>query len=104
MPITERHVFGWNEATAEEKLEGLHDWCNILTAKLKAADEEMRALLERIKRLESEASLRAGVGTSRDVEESQGWHPGRKVAGQSPSGPAATDVPEDTRRPARGRA
>jgi hypothetical protein len=60
MPITERHVIGWNEATADEKLEGLHDWCNILTAKLKAAGEEMRALLERIKRLESEASLRAG--------------------------------------------
>lgn len=49
MPITERHVFGWNEATADEKLEGFHDWCNILTAKLKATGEEMRALLERIK-------------------------------------------------------
>jgi hypothetical protein len=42
MPITERHVFGWNEASVEEKLEGLHDWCNILTAKLKAAGEETR--------------------------------------------------------------
>ena len=104
MPITERHVFGWNEATADEKLEGLHDWCNILAAKLKATGEEMRALLEQIKRLESEASVRAGVGTSRDAEESRGWHPGRKVAGQSPSGPAAPDVPEDALRPARGRA
>jgi hypothetical protein len=104
MPITERHVFGWNEATPDEKLEGLHDWCNILTAKLKAAGEETRALLERIKRLESEASLRAGVGTSRDAEEGQRWHPGRKVAGQSPSDPAAPDVSEDALRPARGRA
>jgi hypothetical protein len=29
MPITKAHVFGWDEATADEKLEGLRDWCNI---------------------------------------------------------------------------
>jgi hypothetical protein len=63
MPIVKRHVFGWNEATTEEKLEGLHDWCNILTAKLKAAGEETRDLIVRIKRLENEASLRAEVAT-----------------------------------------
>ena len=66
MPITEAHVFGWEEATTDEKLEGLHDWCNILTAKLQAAGEETRALLERIKKLESEAFTRTGVRTSGD--------------------------------------
>jgi len=50
MPITgASHVFGWEEATLDEKLEGLHDWCNILTAKLKAAGEETAALRERIR-------------------------------------------------------
>ena len=69
MPISKAHVFGWDDATVDEKLEGLHDWCNILTAKLKAATEETGALLERIKKLETEASLRTEVGTSNDGEE-----------------------------------
>ena len=69
MPITKVHVFGWDEATADEKLEGLHDWCNILTAKLKTATEETGALLERIKKSETEASLRTEVGTSNDGDE-----------------------------------
>ena len=47
MPISKAHVFGWDDATVDEKLEGLHDWCNILTTKLKAATEETGALLER---------------------------------------------------------
>ena len=69
MPITETsHVFGWEEATLDEKLEGLHDWCNILTAKLKAAGEETAALRERIKKLESEAPLRIEIEASRDFE------------------------------------
>jgi hypothetical protein len=69
MPITETsHVFGWEEATLEEKLEGLHDWCSILTAKLKAAGEETAALRERIKKLESEVPLRIEIETSRDFE------------------------------------
>jgi len=69
MPITKAHVFGWDEAPVDEKLEGLHDWCNILTSKLKAATEETQALLERIKKLESEASLRTELGTSNGAEE-----------------------------------
>jgi hypothetical protein len=69
MPITgASHVFGWEEAALDEKLEGLHDWCNILTAKLKAAGEETAALRERIKKLESEASLRIEIEASRDFE------------------------------------
>jgi hypothetical protein len=69
MPITgASHVFGWEEATLDEKLEGLHDWCNILTAKLKAAGEEAAALRERIKKLESEATLRIEIEASRDFE------------------------------------
>jgi hypothetical protein len=76
MPIVKRHVLGWNEATAEEKLEGLHDWCSRLTAKLKTAGEETRALLERIKKLESEASPRAGVETGKDGGETQAGVPG----------------------------
>jgi hypothetical protein len=69
MPITgASHVFGWEEATLDEKLEGLHDWCNILTAKLKVAEEEAAALRERIKKLESETSLRIEIGASRDFE------------------------------------
>jgi hypothetical protein len=68
MPITEPHVFGWDEATLGEKLEGLHDWCNILTTKLKAAGEETRALLERIERLENESSLRTRVGNPKGFE------------------------------------
>ncbi len=69
MPTTKpSHVFGWVEATLDEKLEGLHDWCNILTVKLKAAEEETAALRERIKKLESEASVRIEIGSSRDME------------------------------------
>jgi hypothetical protein len=69
MPITgASHVFGWEEATLDEKLEGLHDWCNILTAKLKAAGEETAALRERIKKLESEASVRIEIEALRDFE------------------------------------
>jgi hypothetical protein len=69
MPITgASHVFGWEEAALDEKLEGLHDWCNILTAKLKAAGEETAALRERIKKLEGEASLRIEIEASRDFE------------------------------------
>jgi len=56
------------KATLDEKLEGLHDWCNILTAKLKAAGEETAALRERIKKLESEAPLRIEIEASRDFE------------------------------------
>ena len=74
MPISKAHVFGWDDATVDEKLEGLHDWCNILTAKLKAATEETGALLERIKKLETEASLRTEVGTSNDGEERPTLH------------------------------
>jgi hypothetical protein len=69
MPITKpSRVFGWEEATLDEKLEGLHDWCNILTTKLKAAEEETSALRERIKKLESEALLRIEIGASRDFK------------------------------------
>ena len=65
MPIPgASHVFGWEEATLDEKLEGLHDWCNILTTKLKAAEEETVALRERIKRLESDAPPRIEIGAS----------------------------------------
>ena len=76
MPIIKRHVFGWNEATTEEKLEGLHDWCNILTAKLKTAAEETRDLLERIKKLESEVSLRADVAIRKDGDGARAEVPG----------------------------
>jgi hypothetical protein len=62
------HVFGWEEATLDEKLEGLHDWCNILTVKLRAAEEETVALRERIKKLESEAPLRIEIKALRDFE------------------------------------
>jgi hypothetical protein len=69
MPITgASHVFGWEEATLDEKLEGLHDWCNLLTLKLKAAGEETAALRERIKKLESEASLRIEIEASTSFE------------------------------------
>lgn len=65
MPNTKpSHVFGWEQATLDEKLEGLHDWCNILTTKLKAAEEETAALRERIKRLESDASIGIEIGAS----------------------------------------
>jgi hypothetical protein len=67
MPIPESsHVSGWEEATLEEKLEGLHDWCNILTAKLKAASEETSALRERVKKLES-APPRIEIESSREL-------------------------------------
>jgi predicted nuclease with TOPRIM domain len=69
MPGTKpSHVFGWVEATLDEKLEGLHDWCNILTAKLKTAEAETAALRERIKKLESEASVRIEIRGTRDFE------------------------------------
>src|ERR1700750_3384653 len=70
MPATKpSHVFGWVEPTLDEKLEGLHDWCNILTAKLKAAEAETAAPRERIKKLEDEASVRIEIGGgSRDFE------------------------------------
>jgi hypothetical protein len=69
MPIAEPpHVFGWEEATLDEKLEGLHDWCNILMAKLKTAGEEIAALRERIKKLESAAPPRIEMVGSGDFK------------------------------------
>jgi hypothetical protein len=69
MPITgASHVFGREEAALDESSRGLHDRCNILTAKLKAAGEETAALRERIKKLESGASLRIEIEASRDFE------------------------------------
>ena len=49
MPIPEEHIFGWDEAPPDEKLQALYDWCILLTGEVKAARAETRALLERRK-------------------------------------------------------
>ena len=61
MPIPEEHIFGWDEASLDEKLEALYDWCNLLTGEVKAARADTRALLERLRKLESDAAIQAGV-------------------------------------------
>ncbi|MBV8105711.1 MAG: hypothetical protein JO223_14005 [Hyphomicrobiales bacterium] len=61
MPIPEAHVSGWDEATTDEKLQALYDWCIILTDEVRAAKADNRALLERLKKLEGEGSIQTGV-------------------------------------------
>ena|SRR5271166_5558511 len=61
MPIPQAHVSGWDEATTDEKLQALYDWCIMLTDEVRAAKADMRALLERVKKLEDEASIQTGV-------------------------------------------
>jgi len=61
MPIPQAHVSGWDEATTDEKLQALYDWCIILTDEVRAAKADTRALLERVKKLEGEASIQTGV-------------------------------------------
>jgi len=61
MPIPQAHVSGWDEATTDEKLQALYDWCIILTDEVRAAKADNRALLERVKKLEGEASIQTGV-------------------------------------------
>jgi hypothetical protein len=60
MPIPQAHVSGWDEATTDEKLQALYDWCIILTDEVRAAKADNRALLERVKKLEGEASIQTG--------------------------------------------
>jgi hypothetical protein len=61
MPIPQAHILGWDEATTDEKLQALCDWCIILTDEVRAAKADTRALLERVKKLEGEASIQTGV-------------------------------------------
>jgi hypothetical protein len=61
MPIPGAHIFGWDEAPTDEKLQALYDWCILLTDALRAAGEETQTLLARVKKLEGEASVRTGV-------------------------------------------
>ena len=61
MPIPEEHIFGWDEAPPDEKLQALYDWCILLTGEVKAARADTRALLERLRRLESDAAIQTGV-------------------------------------------
>jgi hypothetical protein len=61
MPIPQAHVSGWDEATTDEKLQALYDWCIILTDEVRAAKADNRALLERVKKLEGEASIQTEV-------------------------------------------
>jgi hypothetical protein len=57
MPIPEEHIFGWDEAPPDEKLQALYDWCILLTGEVKAARADTRALLERLRRLEGDAAI-----------------------------------------------
>jgi hypothetical protein len=61
MPIPGAHIFGWDEAPTDEKLQALYDWCILLTDALRAAGEDTQALIERVKKLEGEASVQTGV-------------------------------------------
>ncbi len=61
MPISQTHVSGWDEATTDEKLQALYDRCIILTDEVRAAKADTRALRERVKKLEGEASIQTGV-------------------------------------------
>ena len=61
MPIPEERIFGWDEAPTDEKLQALYDWCILLTGEVKAARADTRALLERLRRLESDAAIQTGV-------------------------------------------
>jgi hypothetical protein len=61
MLIPQSHVSGWDESTTDEKLQALYDWCIILTDEVRAAKADTRALLERVKKLEREASIQTGV-------------------------------------------
>jgi hypothetical protein len=61
MPIPQAHLSGWDESTTDEKLQALYDWCIILTGEVRAAKADTRALLERVKKLELEASIQTGV-------------------------------------------
>jgi hypothetical protein len=64
MPIPEAHIFGWDEATTDERLQALYDWCILLTDALRAAGEDTEALLARVKKLEGEASVQTGVSVA----------------------------------------
>ena len=61
MPIPGAHIFGWDEAPTDEKLQALYDWCILLTDALRAAGADTEALLARVKKLEGEASIQTGV-------------------------------------------
>jgi hypothetical protein len=61
MPIPEEHIFGWDEAPPDEKLQALYDWCILLTGEVKAARADTRAPVERLTRLESDAAIQGGV-------------------------------------------
>ena len=61
MSIPEAHIFGWDEAPTDEKLQALYDWCILLTDALRAAGADTEALLARVKKLEGEASVQTGV-------------------------------------------
>jgi hypothetical protein len=61
MPIPEEHIFGWDEAPPDEKLQALYEWCILLTGEVKAARADTRALLERLRRLEGDAAIQTGV-------------------------------------------
>ncbi len=61
MAIPQAHVSGWDEATTDEKLQALYDWCIILTDEVRAARADTRALLERLRKLESDAAIQTGV-------------------------------------------
>ena len=51
MPIPGEHIFGWDEAPPDEKLQALYDWCNLLTGEVNAARADTRALLERVQEI-----------------------------------------------------
>lgn len=61
MPTSEEHIFGWDEAPPDEKLQALYDWCNLLTGEVNAARADTRALLERARKLESDAAIKTGM-------------------------------------------
>jgi|SRR5271165_7154324 len=98
MPISEAHIFGWDEAPTDEKLQALYDWCILLTDALRAAGADTQALLERVKKLEGEASVWTGVsiaapGTHKEVAYSN--------ALKASSAPATLSIPITLAEPQR---